>query len=87
MTLKVRSGEHVVISLLTFDKTKLSKESAICDHLLNRNNIPLFEKFTVLSNGNNNFACEIKERLPFKRDRPVLNKSISSPKLFIFGNS
>ena len=33
--LKARSGEHSVISLLTFKKTKLSKENAIHDHILN----------------------------------------------------
>ena len=40
--LKVRSGEHIEISPLTFKKTKPSKESPIHDHLLNRNNIPSF---------------------------------------------
>ena len=32
--LKVRSGEHIGISRLTFKKTKPSKESSIRDHLL-----------------------------------------------------
>ena len=44
--LKVRSGEHIGISLLTFKKIKPSKESAIQDHLLNCNNIPSFEELT-----------------------------------------
>ena len=43
--LKVRSGEHIETSLLTFKKTKPSKKSAICDHLLNCNNIPSFEVY------------------------------------------
>ena len=47
--LKARSGEHIGISPLTFEKTKPSKESAIRDHLLNCNNIPSFEEFTILT--------------------------------------
>ena len=41
--LKVRSGEHIGISSLTFGKVKPSKESAIRDHLVHCNNIPYFE--------------------------------------------
>ena len=48
--LNVRSGEHIGISPLTFKKTKSSKESVIRDHLLNYNNIPSFEEFTILHN-------------------------------------
>ena len=61
--LKVRSGEHIGISPLAFKKTKPSKESAIRDHLLNCNNIPSFEEFIILTNGNNKFDLEIKESL------------------------
>ena len=85
--LKVKSGEHIGISPLTFKKTKPSKESAIRDHLLNCNNIPSFEEFTILAKGNNKFVLEIKESLLIKRDRPILNKNISSAKLFLFDNS
>ena len=60
---KVRSGEHIGISPLTLKKTRPSKESAIRDHLLNCNNIPSFEEFTILANGNNKFVLEIKESL------------------------
>ena len=34
----------------------------------------------------NNYILEIKESLLVKRDRPVLNKKISSAKLFLFDN-
>ena len=85
--LKIRSGEHIEISPLTFKKTKPSKESPIHDHLLNRNNIPSFEQFTTLSNGNNKFVLETKESLLIERDRPILNKNLSSAKLFLFNNS
>ena len=85
--LKVRSGEHIGISPLTFKKTKPAKESPIRDHLLNCNNIPSFEKFTILANRNNKFNLEIKESLLIKQDRPILNKNITSTKLFLFDNS
>ena len=85
--LKVRSEEHIGISPLAFKKTKPSKESAIRDHVLNCNNIPSFVEFTILANGNNKFVLEIKESLLIKRDRPVLNNSISSAKLFLFDDS
>ena len=68
-------------------KTKPSKESAIRNHLLNYNNIPSFEEFAIISNGNDKFVLEIKESLLIKRVIPVLNKNISSAKLLLFGNS
>ena len=40
--LKVRTEENVGISPLTSRKTKPSKQNAICDHLLNCNNVPFF---------------------------------------------
>ena len=84
---KVRPGEHNGISPLTFKKTKPSKESAIRNHLLNCKSILYFEEFTILANGNNKFVLEIKESLLIKLDRPILNKNISSAKLFLFDNS
>ena len=76
-----------VISPFTFKKTKRPKESATHDHLLNCNNIPLFEESTIFTNGNNIFVLEITESLLIKRDRPNLNKNISSAKLFLFDNN
>ena len=85
--LKLRSEENVWISPLTFNKTKPSKEIAIRDHLLNCNNTLPFEKFTILTNGNNKLVLEIKESLLINWDRPILSKNISSAKLFLFDNS
>ena len=76
--LKVRCGEHIGISPLTSKKIKPSKESAIRDHLLICNNVPSFDEFSILAHGNNRFVLEIKESLLIKRDKPVLNKNISS---------
>ena len=76
--LKVRSVEHIGIPPLTFRKVKPSKESAIRDHLLNCNNIPSFDEFTILACGHHKYILEIKESLLIKCDTPVLNKNISS---------
>ena len=76
--LKVRCGEHIGISPVTLKKIKPSKESAIRDHLLICNNVPSFDEFSILAHGNNRFVLEIKESLLIKRDKPVLNKIISS---------
>ena len=75
--LKFRSAEHIEISPLTFRKAKPLK-----DHVLICNNIPSFDKFTILVSGHHKYILEIKESLLVKRNRSVLNKNISSAKLF-----
>ena len=57
--LKVRSGEHIGISPLTFNKVKPS----VRDHLLFCDHSPSFDDFTILTHGNNKFLLEIKESL------------------------
>ena len=81
---KVRSGEHIGISPLTFKKVKPSAESSVRDHLLFCNHDPSFDDFTILAHGTNKFLLEIKESLLIKRDKPELNKSISSAPLYLF---
>ena len=85
--LKVMSGERIGISPFTFRKVKSSKESAILDYLLNCNNIPSFDEFTILIYGHHKYIFEIKENFLIKHDRPILNKNISSVKLFLFENN
>ena len=41
----------------TFKETKPSKDSAICDNILNCYNIPSFDEFTI----NDKFVLETKE--------------------------
>ena len=50
--LKVRSGEHIGIAMLTFKKTKPYKESSIHDHFLGCDNNPSFDKHTIFAHGN-----------------------------------
>ena len=60
--LKVGSGQHIEISPLTFRKVISSKESAIPDHLLNCNNIPSFDEFTILAYGHHKYILEINKK-------------------------
>ena len=85
--LKVKSGEYIRISPLTFRKIKPSIESAISYHLLNCNNIPSFDEFTISTYRHQKYIIKIKESLLIKYDRPALNKNISFTKLFLFDNS
>ena len=85
--LKVRSGEYIGISPLKFRKVKPSKESAISDYVLNCNNIPSFDGFTILAYGHHKYLSKIKENLLIIRDRSVLNKNSSYAKLFLFDNN
>ena len=82
--LKVRSGEHVGISPLTFKKTKLFKKSSIRDHLLECDNNPSFDEFAMVAHRKKKYLFEIKESLLIKRDQPVLNKNIGSATLHLF---
>ena len=41
----------------------------------------------ILTYGHHKDILEIKESLLIKRDRPLLNKNISSAKLFLFDNN
>ena len=82
--LKVKSVEHIGKSLPTFKKTKPSKESSIRDRLLEYDNNPSFDEFTIVAHGNKMYLLEINESLLIKHDQPVLNKNISSTTLHLF---
>ena len=49
--LKIRSDEHIGISSLTFKKTTSPKTASIRDHLLQCDNNPSFDEFTILAHG------------------------------------
>ena len=57
--LKFRCGDYIPIPTLTFTKIKPSKGSAIREHLLNCNNIPSFNEFTILAYGHHKYILEI----------------------------
>ena len=72
--LKVRSGEYIGISPLTFRKIKLPAKSSIRDHFLLFNHDSSFDDFTILAQVTNKFLLEIKENLLIKCDKPILDK-------------
>ena len=80
--LRVRAGEHIGLSPLTFKKCKHSNESAVRDHLLFCDNDPSFEEFSVLAKASSKFSLEIKENLFIERDTPNLNRN--SVELLLF---
>ena len=71
--LRVRAGEHICLSPLTFKNCKLSKESALREHLLFCDNGPSFEELSVLGKASSKFYLEIKQSLLIKRDTPNLS--------------
>ena len=77
---KVRAGEHIGLSPLTFKKCKPSKESAVREHLLFCDNDPS----SVLAKASSKFSLEIKESLLIKRDTPNLNRNTASVELVLF---
>ena len=81
---KVRSGEHIGISLLTFKKTKVSKESSMRHHLLQCDKNATFAEFTISTRRNKKYLLKIKESLLIKHDQPGLNKNINSATLHLF---
>ena len=82
--MKVRSCEHLGLSPLTGKRVSSGKESAVSDHLLLHNHNGDLNDFTILARDNNGFKVLIKESLLISRDRPVLNKNVSSIDLLLF---
>ena len=79
-----RAHRNFPINPISPLKVKPFAESLILDHLLFCNHDPSFDDFTILAQGTNKFLLEIKESLLIKRDKPILNKNISSAPLFLF---
>ena len=67
-----------------FKKTKPSNKNSIRDRLLQCNNNPSFNEFTILTHKNKNHLLDLEESLLIKRNEPVLKKSISSATLHLF---
>ena len=82
--LRLRSGEHLGVSLLTGKKFKPSNNIAICDHLLHCNFLPSSDNFDVLAHENKNYLLEIKESLLIIREKSSLNRNINSAPLYLF---
>ena len=82
--LNIRSEKHIDVSPLTGKKAKPINNSAVRDHLLYCNYLPSFDNFSILSHENKKFLLEIKKSLLIMRDKPSLNRNISSAPLYLF---
>ena len=75
--LNVRIGEHIGISPLTKKQVKF-KSSSVADHLLFFNHSASYDDFSILTRENKKFWLELKESLSIMRDKPSLNRNITS---------
>ena len=82
--LDIRSREQMGVSPLTGRKVKTINNSAIRDHLLHYNYLPSFDNFSILAHDNKKLLLEIKETLLLMRDKPSLDRNISSAPLYLF---
>ena len=82
--LDIRSGEDIGVPPLTGKKVKPPNNSAIWNHLLHCNFLPSFDNFSALAHENKKYLLEIKESLLIMRDKPSLNRYISSAPLYLF---
>ena len=80
--LYIRSGEHIGVPPLTAKKVKPISNSAVHDHSLHCNYLPSFN-FSILAHENKKFLLEVRENL-IMRDKPSLNRNISSAPLYLF---
>ena len=61
-----------------------AEESAMSDHLLQRDSPITFDDFNILAFDSNKFKLLIKESLFVKCDKPVLNRTAKSFQLDLF---
>ena len=80
--LNFRIGEHIGLSPPT---RKQVKSSSVADHLLLCNNSASYGDFSILTRENKKFLLELKESLLIMRDKPSLNRNITSAALYLFG--
>ena len=81
--LNVRIGEHIVISPLIKKQVK-SKNSSVALHLLFCNHSTSCDDFSILMRENKKFLLELKESYLIMRDKPSLNRNITSAPWYLF---
>ena len=74
---------NILISALTKKQVKL-KNSSVADHLLFCNHSASYDDFSILTRENKTFLLELKESLLIMRDKPSLNRNITSAPLYLF---
>ena len=83
--LNIRIGEHIGISPLTGKQVK-PKNSSVADYLLLCNHSASYDDFKI-TRENKKFLLELKESLLIMRDKPSLNRNITSTPLYLFGKA
>ena len=81
--LNVRIGKHIGISPLTRKQVK-PNNSSVANHLLLCNHSTSDDDFSILTRENKKFLLELKESLLIMRDKPSLNRNITSAPLHLF---
>ena len=81
--LNVRIGEHIGISPLTEKQVK-PKNSSVADHSLLGNHSASYDDFSILTRESKKILLELKESLLIMRDKPYLNRNITSAVLCLF---
>ena len=81
--LKVRACEHLGVSPRTGKLVRSAQTTAVKDHLLFCGP-GSFDNFTVVTSAPNNYILELKESLMIFRDKPNLNRNISSSPLYLY---
>ena len=81
--LKVRIGEHIGTSSLTKKQVK-PKNSSLANYLLVCNHSASYDNFSIVTRENKSFLLESKESLFIMRDKPTLNRNITSAPLYLF---
>ena len=82
----VRIGERTGISPLTRKQVK-HKNSSVADHLLLYNHSSSYDDFSILTRENKNFLLKLKESLLKMRDKPSLNRNITSAPLCLLNKA
>ena len=82
---KVRICEHLAISHLTEKPVHSAyHRTAVYEHRYNCDHSPSFDNFSILCSDSNDFKLTVKESLLINRDRPLLNKTVTSLPLELF---
>ena len=60
------------------------RNSFVADHLLICNHSASYDDFSIVARENKKFLLEFKESLLLMRDKPSLNRNITSAPLYLF---
>ena len=84
--LNIGSGKHIS-NVPPTKKHLKQKNSFVGDNLLFFNHLASYGDFSILRRENKNFLLELKESLLIVRDKPFLNRNITSASLYLFGRT